>query len=63
MQKKIFRYETIKLFNPDHIFEMHSAHSGFFPGFLFHGAKHVMSKLSALKVIFRVKLSRIVHQN
>ena len=40
-----------------------SLHSGFCPEFLFHFIEHVVSKLSAVKMIFCVKLSRIVHQN
>ena len=37
-------------------------HSGFLPGFLLRCEKHVACKLSAGKMIFCVKLSRIVHQ-
>ena len=37
-------------------------HSGFYPGFLFSDNKHAVSKLSPVKMIFFVKLSRIFAQ-
>ena len=71
-QKKIIDLQFTALQSPLRIFStvlacyisksVLNSHSGFFPGFLFWSAEHVASKLSAVKMIFWVKLSKIVHQ-